>query len=113
MVKENKKKRPSLINLDVDSNLKNLDNWENGGADIPNNDIKRRRKNDKTLSEKPKVPEHFKKCTVDMNKKDKYLEIKSIASKEEVNLWEIYDYLNDYFLVNKKEILKETKLRRK
>ena len=72
-----------------------------------------RRKSDPKKSSRPDKPSNFVKCTVDMDKQNKYLEIKSLAAREMISLWEIYDILNDYGLDNWEKIKAEIKKRRK
>jgi len=47
-----------------------------------------------------------------MDKQNKYLEIKSLAAREMISLWEIYDILNDYGIENW-EVIKETVQKRR
>jgi len=71
-----------------------------------------RRKSDPAKSSRPDRPAHFVKCTVEMDKQNKYLEIKSLAAREMISLWEIYDILNDYGIENW-EVIKETVQKRR
>lgn len=72
-----------------------------------------RRKSDPVKSSRPDKPANFSKCTVEMDKQNKYLEIKSLATREMISLWEIYDILNNHCIDNwdaiKKTVLKRRK----